>query len=224
MKKNLFNNLPYKYIVIEGLPGTERSEFINKISKNNDIRKIINPVDENPFLEKFFQDIEVYSFQTQLYFLLTRYKQQITEIKREDLFNQTIISDYIFARDNIYAKLTLSKEDYLIYEQVYNKLQANIRKPDLVIFFQLNQAAQMKRIRKMNKLYSKYISPIFIQKLLEEYNNFFFNYTETPLLIIDISNIDFLKNEVAFNEICNQIISLDSMRKFYNPTPDYSLF
>lgn len=214
---------PYKYVVFEGITGVGKTKFIDKLSKKIDLKYVKNPNEENPFLENFFKDIEGFAFQTQLFFLLSRYKQQTSEIKQLDLFNQTIICDYLFDRDRIFAKLTLSENEFSIYDQIFKMFTANIRKPDLVIYLQARVESVLKKIRN-NKIYiNKYISPKFIQDLVNEYNKYFFYYESAPLLIVETSNIDF-EDDNVFNEILDQIVNLESTKKFYNPVQELKLF
>lgn len=221
MRKNEFI---YNYIVFEGLISEDKESFIEKLSHKINLKYAKNSSLNNPFLKDFYKDIDNYAFQTQMFFLLSRYKQQTSELKQYDLFNQTVVFDYLFERDNIFANLTLTEQEYKLYEQIYPSLIKNLRTPDLVVYFHSDTDDILKKIRLSSKPYSKYISSKFILALNEEFTKFFFNYDKSPLLIIETSKIDFESDNLVFEDVYNQIINLRSARKFYNPIKERTLF
>ena len=205
-----------RYIAIEGPIGAGKTSLAELLAKALGGRTIYEQVDENPFIKKFYDDRKRYSFQAQLYFLLSRYRQQ-KEFGQCDLFDKTIISDYIFAKDRIFAYLNLDNNEIDLYEQLYQTLDARIPKPDLVIFLQATMEVLSERIKERKREYENAISYDYLENLREAYNEFFFNYNETPLLVIDTSEIDFVKNIDDFNLLVKEIENMMGGVKHFVP-------
>ena len=205
-----------RYIAIEGPIGVGKTSLATLLGKALNGRVICEQVDDNPFLKDFYEDKKKYSFQTQLYFLLNRYKQQ-EELGQCDLFNKTILCDYIFAKDRIFACLNLDDNELDLYEQVYGTLDARLPKPDLVIFLQANMEVLAERVDIRNREYEKNIDVEYLEKLSRAYNDFFFHYNETPLLVINTSEIDFVKNEEDLNLLIKEIAEMRGGIKHFVP-------
>jgi deoxyguanosine kinase len=218
------NKMFYNYIVFEGLVGSDKTKFIEKLSNKITLKSINNSSLQNPFLSDFYKDINSYAFQTQIFYLLSRYNQQSKELVQYDLFNETIVADYYFERDEIFAKLTLSEAEYKLYEQIYLPLKKNIRTPNLLVYFHSTTNDVIKKIRTDSKSYSKYISSKYIADLNDEFTKYFYNYDKSPLLIVETSKVDFDADTNIFEEVYEQIINLRSARKFYNPIKERTLF
>jgi len=205
-----------RYIAIEGPIGVGKTSLANLLAKAMKGRVIEEQVEENPFLKDFYHDRQKYSFQTQLFFLLSRYRQQ-KELAQCDLFNKTIISDYLFAKDRIFAYLNLDKNEMDLYEQVYQTLDAKLPKPDLVIFLQATTEVLAERVSARNREYEKEIEPDYLEALQQAYNDFFFHYDETPLLVINSSEIDFVNNEGDLELLMKEIREMKKGIKHFVP-------
>jgi len=205
-----------RYIAIEGPIGVGKTSLAELIGIALNGEVICEHVDENPFLKDFYSDRQKYSFQTQLYFLLSRYRQQ-QQLSQCDLFAQTIISDYIFAKDRIFAYINLDKNEIDLYEQIYQLLDARLPKPDLVIFLQATAEVLQERVGIRNRDYEKDIDFEYLEALRQAYNEFFFHYDETPLLVINSSEIDFVNNEADFDLLLKEIKEMKGGIKHFVP-------
>ncbi len=205
-----------RYIAIEGPIGVGKTSLADLLAKTMKGRVIEEQVEENPFLKDFYSDRQKFSFQTQLFFLLSRYRQQ-KELAQCDLFDKTIISDYLFAKDRIFAYLNLDKNEMDLYEQVYQTLDAKLPKPDLVIFLQATTEVLAERVNTRNREYEKKIEPDYLEALQLAYNDFFFHYDETPLLVINSSEIDFVNNGGDLELLIKEIREMKKGIKHFVP-------
>jgi len=178
---------------------------------------VLEQFEVNPFLEKFYGDRKRYAFQTQMFFLVNRYKQQ-QDLNQENLFTEFILADYIFEKDRIFAYLNLQGEELKLYESIFPLLYQNLRKPDLVVYLQSSVDRLMYNIRKRNRQIERNLTRNYIEELSEAYNNFFFKYNSTPLLIVNSTEIDFINNQKDFDELYNTIFRDDrGMIEYFQP-------
>lgn len=205
-----------QYIAIEGVIGVGKTSLAQRLAERFGGKLLLEKHEENPFLKDFYRDPRQFAFPTQLFFLLSRYRQQ-QEIPQREIFHSLLVSDYIFAKDRIFASINLEDRELFIYDRVATLLEKNIPKPDLVIYLQSNTERLMKNIRQRNRPYEKNITTDYIKALIEAYNHYFLNYTETPLLIINSAEIDFVYNEEDFEELVEVIQQPISGTKFYSP-------
>jgi len=206
-----------KYIAIEGVIGAGKSSLAQLLADKLKANIILEEFEENPFLQKFYDDRKRYAFQTQMFFLINRYKQQ-QQLKQQDLFSSITVSDYIFDKDKIFAYLNLSVEELKLYESIFPLLERDIPKPDLVIFLQSTIDRLIANIKKRGRSFEKNLTRQYLVELSEAYNNFFFKYSNTPLLIVNTSDIDFVSNEEDFEELYSQIFREDrGFIEYFNP-------
>lgn len=205
-----------KYIVIEGPIGVGKTSLVNLLTEEFNGRPIFEDVEGNPFLTNFYRDKERYAFQTQLFFLLLRYRQQM-DMNQQDLFSQTTISDYLFSKDRIFANINLEENELFLYGQVYQLLDIRVPKPDLVIYLQAEPDVLMDRIRTRGKGYERYISQSYISDLVHAYNDFFFHYGDSPLLIINTSEIDFVRRMGDFSQLVREIKRMKKGTQYFSP-------
>ncbi len=206
-----------RYIAIEGVIGAGKTSLAKKLAEKTNANLILEEFETNPFLAKFYDDRKRYAFQTQMFFLVNRFKQQ-QELNQDDLFSEFIVSDYIFDKDNIFAYMNLSGDELKLYEGLFPLLQRDLRKPDLVIYLQASSDRLMYNIKKRNRKIEKNIAKSYIGELSEAYNDFFFRYTNTPLLIVNSTDIDFVHRERDFDELYNQIFREDrAFIEYFNP-------
>jgi len=206
-----------RYIAIEGVIGAGKTTLARMISEKLSADLILEQFEENPFLEKFYDDRKRFAFQTQMFFLINRYKQQ-QQLKQQDLFASITVSDYIFDKDKIFAYLNLSTEEVKLYENIFPLLERDIPKPDLVIFLQCSIDRLMSNIKQRGRKFEKNLTRQYLAELSEAYNNFFFKYNNTPLLIVNTSEIDFVNSEADFKELYDQIFREDrGFIEYFNP-------
>jgi deoxyadenosine/deoxycytidine kinase len=214
-EKKLNSNI--KYIAIEGVIGAGKTSLAKKIRDRLNAEILLEQFDVNPFLEKFYNDRDRYAFQTQMFFLINRFKQQ-EELNQEELFIEYTVSDYLFEKDRIFAYLNLNSEELKLYESIYPLLARNLRKPDLVVFLQSSADRLMTNIKKRNRKVERALNRSYIEKLSEAYNHFFFRYNSTPLLIVNSTDIDFVSSEIDFEELFKQIFRADrGVKEYFKP-------
>ena len=209
-------DLASKYIVIEGPIGVGKTSLANKLSLEWDVDLILENVDDNPFLSKFYKNQREVSFQTQLYFLLTR-TRQVQAFKQQDIFSKTRVSDFMLQKDRIFAQVTLNNEEYDLYDQLYSYMTVDIPKPDLLIYLQAPVKVLMKRIKKRGRNFEKYITNEYLEKLNSMYLKFFDTYNSSPLLIVNAEDIDFVHNKVDYKNLLNKIYSIEKGKHYFNP-------
>jgi deoxyadenosine/deoxycytidine kinase len=205
-----------RYIVIEGPIGVGKTSLTHLLSKEMSGREVLERVEDNPFLLSFYKDPERYAFQTQIFFLLSRYRQ-IEELNQPDLFQRITLTDYFLPKDRIFATLNLSPSELLLYDQVYALLNPRLPKPDLVISLQAQTETLMERIRLRGREYEKEISWDYLHTVNQAYNDFFFHYNETPLLVIQTTEIDFVHNRMDLEDLHKQIQNMGQGTQYYIP-------
>jgi len=206
----------HRYVAIEGPIGVGKTTLAQALSRHLRGRTILEVVEENPFLASFYQDRAKYAFQTQLFFLLSRFKQQ-QELFQQDLFNQVTVADYLFAKDRIFASITLDANELSLYERVYEQISPRVLKPDLVIFLQARQEVLLSRIKKRGRDFERRFDADYLAELSRAYNDFFYRYDDTPLLVINTSDIDFGESEQDFQELLRAIAAADAGARYYQP-------
>ena len=202
--------------MVEGPIGVGKTSLTRTLSKRFNARSVFELVEENPFLASFYQDRNKHAFQTQLFFLLSRFKQQ-QELFQQELFSQVTVSDYLFAKDRIFASITLDPNELALYERVYEHLGPRVMKPDLVIYLQARLDVLLARIRKRGREFERKFDPEYLAELARTYNDFFHRYDETPLLVINTSDIDFVESERDFEELIRAIGSIKAGTHYYQP-------
>jgi deoxyguanosine kinase len=205
----------HNYIAVEGPIGVGKSTLVNLLAERSDAIKVMEDV-KNPFLEDFYSDKTGASFKTQIFFLLNRYQQQL-EMKQLDLFQNLVLSDYFFVKDKIFAHVTLNDSELRIYKNLYDQLIGDVIMPDLVIYLQADTDILMKRIRKRSREMEKRINHEYINEVNKAYNYFFFHYTMSPLLVIDTSQIDIVRDENQLQDLISQINNIDKGTIYYKP-------
>jgi deoxyadenosine/deoxycytidine kinase len=206
----------HRYIVVEGPIGVGKTSLTRALAERFSGRTVFEQVEENPFLASFYQDRNKYAFQTQLFFLLSRFKQQ-QELFQQDLFSRVTVSDYLFAKDRIFASITLDPNELALYERVYEHLGPRVMRPDLVIYLQARVEVLLARIRKRGRDFERKFDPEYLTELARTYNDFFHRYDETPLLVINTSDIDFVESERDFEELIRAVGSIRAGTHYYQP-------
>lgn len=182
-----------RHIAIEGPIGVGKTSLAQILAERTGGRLVLEQPEENPFLQGFYAERKKHAFQTQLFFLLSRYQQQ-QALLQQDLFNQSTVADYLFAKDRIFAALTLDPAELALYHQIYDHLDPRVVRPDLVVYLQSRTEVLLARIRKRGRDYERGIDPSYLDALAKAYRDFFFHYEDTPLLVVNTSDIDFEAN------------------------------
>jgi deoxyguanosine kinase len=205
-----------RYIVIDGPIGVGKTSLATLLAPELNARLIFERAEENPFLTDFYHDPARFRFQTQIFFLMSRFAQQ-EEFSQHDLFNQVTISDYLFAKDRIFAYLNLNDHELALYEQIYKMIEPKVVKPDLVIYLQADTETILRRIKQRARPFEKDVSRDYIEAVNDAYSHFFFRYAETPLLVINTSDIDFVHNPQDLDDLIREILSMRPGTLYYVP-------
>ena len=210
------------HIAVEGSIGVGKTSLSKILAAKLQCKLILEEFEDNPFLSEFYKDPERYAFQTQLFFLLSRYKQQL-DFQQIDIFTKSIVSDYMFMKDRIFASLNLSEKEMNLYDNVALILEKNMINPDLITFLQSDTDRLMRNIKSRGRNYESNMDWNYIDALNQIYNEFFFRYDKSPLLIINTNDIDFVNDKNDLNEILNIIQKPINGTKYYNPNKSLKL-
>lgn len=205
------------YVAIEGAIGAGKTSLAKLLGERLNARLVTESFQDNPFLADFYEDPERFAFQTQLWFLLQRYQQQ-QQLRQVDMFHNLLVTDYMFVKDRLFASLNLNEKEMSLYDTVANMMERNVIHPDLVIYLQADTDTLMKNILRRGRDYEKNMSWDYIDALNQVYNEYFFRYQDTPLVIINTNNIDFVHNKGDLDEVISYIRQPVTGTKFFNPT------
>ncbi len=204
------------YIAVEGAIGAGKTSLAKILAEKLEAKLILEETEENPFLSDFYKNKERHAFQTQIFFLLSRYRQQ-QDLFATDLFQKKLISDYFFDKDRIFASVALGSNEFYLYERLLSILEKDIPRPDLVIYLQANPEVLLKRIKERERPYEKNIDLEYVRALNEAYNYYFFHYAKTPLLVVNTDRIDFVHNEDDLDDLLQQLKKPHAGTKYYVP-------
>lgn len=205
------------FITIEGVIGVGKTTFCDLLATRWNARQIQEAVEENPFLPKFYQNRTAYAFQTQMWFLLSRYRQLNEVVAQQDLFHRITVSDYMFAKDRIFANINLDDDELQLYNHVASILEKQVPRPDLVVYLQASTDVLLKRIAKRGRLYEFNMDTEYIALVNEAYNHFFFHYEQSPLLVINTDEVDFVSDQTDLADIVRQIEDARPGVTWYQP-------
>jgi len=206
----------FRYIAIEGPIGVGKTSLAKLLAMEFNGRCILENVEENPFLSHFYEDRKKYAFQTQIFFLLNRYQQQ-REIAQLDLFNQITLCDYLLDKDRLFASINLDDHELALYEQVFDLLNAQISSPDLVIFLEAKPEVLLHRIKSRNVSYERGMDLEYLKTLMEAYHYYFFHYDQSPLLVVDTSEIDFVNRREDLDQLLREIKQMKKGTWYFIP-------
>lgn len=203
--------LPYNFIVVEGNIGAGKTTLCRMLSEDFGYRLILEQFADNPFLPHFYKNPERYAFPVELFFMTERHKQLQEELSQRDLFQQTIVSDYVFFKTLLFARNNLREEEYRLFQSLFNILNASFPRPDLLVYLHRSVDNLMGNIQKRGREYEQDISAHYLQQIQQAYFEFFKSNDNLPILIIDIEQIDFLNNREHYQKL------LDCIGKPYEP-------
>jgi len=209
-------NEKYKFIVVEGPIGVGKTTLARKLANNLNSELLLEKFLENPFLEKFYKDIDKYALSTQLHFLLQR-KADLSKLDSVVSNNKSYVSDYFINKDKLFAKTVLSRNEFELYTKISAALDITIPKPDLIIYLQAEPDILVERIKQRGNGFEKNISKDYLQKITDAYTQFFYSYKESPLLIINTSRVDVNKSHdyvMLLDEISKDIKG----KNYFNPS------
>ena len=210
------------YIAVEGVIGAGKSTLARMLAERGGAKLVLEEFEENPFLGTFYEDPKRWAFQTQLAFLASRFRQQRTLAAR-DLFHSHVVADYTFDKDRIFAHVTLDGDELALYESLFSIMDANAVAPDLVIYLRSSVDRLMHNVALRGRSYESDMDPGYLRDLSEAYDQHFFHYTRAPLLIVDASRIDFVREPSHFEELVRQVRAIKGGTTYFNPPPQMQL-
>lgn len=209
---------PPRYVAVEGPIGVGKTTLARMLAERWNARLVLEEFEDNPFLREFYDDPKRVAFQTQAYFLVARYKQQEL-LRQQELFARALVSDYLFAKDRIFAFMNLNEPELQLYEKIYELLQPRLLKPDLTVFLQARPEVLRKRMRKRGRDFERSLRMDYLENLMRAYNQFFYHYDETPLVIFETSDIDFAENPRDFENLLERIGTISEGRHEFVQQP-----
>ena len=207
-----------EYIVVEGPIGVGTTSLARRLADEFDSSLLLEQVDDNPFLERFYQNPREAALSTQLHFLLCRAKQ-IQELRQSDIFSPVRVADFLIEKDRLFAQVTLDANEYKLYEQVYSYLTVDAPVPSLVVYLQAPVSVLLQRIRNRGRSYERQITAAYLERINEAYAKFFHEYENSACLIVNAGEIDFINNDSDYRQLLNKILDTDVGKCYFNPLP-----
>jgi len=205
-----------RFIAVEGPIGVGKTSLARKLADSLSAETVLEEVFENPFLERFYQDGQSAALPAQMFFLFAR-ARQVEGLRQSDLFATVRVSDYLFAKDRLFAEMNLSPEELALYDQVEASLKVDAPVPDLVIYLQASVDSLLDRIAKRGIEFERAIDRAYLERLTDAYARYFHAYDDGPLLIVNASQIDPISSDADYDQLFQQIERTTGGRHFYNP-------
>ena len=206
------------YIVVEGPIGVGKTSLARRLADTFGSDLLLEGAEQNPFLDRFYQDPRAAALQTQLFFLLQR-AQQMQELRQGELFSPVRVADFLLEKDRLFAGINLDEDELQLYEQVYNHLTLDAPQPDLVIYLQAPVEVLEERIRQRGISSEQLITSEYLHSVVEAYARLFHFYNASPLLIVNATAIDLVSSDSDFLALLDQVCSIKSGRHYFNPLP-----
>ena len=205
----------YRHIVVEGPIGVGKTSLARRLAERLESNLLLERPDENPFLPRFYQDMARHALPTQLFFLFQRINQ-LRELVQPDLFNRVTVSDFLLDRDPLFARLTLSSDEWHLYQQIFDTLRPQAPKPDLVVYLQAQPETLYERVRRRGVDYERPITEEYLALLADSYSRFFYHYSGSPVLIVNSERLNFVKQDGDLELLLGRIRSMRGTREFFN--------
>ena len=208
--------MKHKYIAVEGAIGVGKTSVVTRLAERLDAVTVLEEVGQNPFLKDFYDGRGGAPFQVELFYLLSRYRQQ-QELVQRNLFQQVTLSDYVFDKSKLFAYLTLDDNELLIYDKLYGLLAESVPAPDLVVYLQAPTEVLLRRIRQRGRPEEEALAEEYLAEVNRAYNHFFFHYSQTPLLVVNTSEVDFVHRDEDLEDLLKQIRGMGRGTQYYVP-------
>ncbi|MET0333970.1 MAG: deoxynucleoside kinase [Rhizobacter sp.] len=208
----------FRHIAIEGPIGAGKSSLARKLAAHLGAELMLERADENPYLERFYADVPGYAFQTQVFFLFQRMRQ-VRELAQPGMFSQAVVSDFMLAKDALFARMNLSDEEYRLYQQMYAQVSAQLPQPDLVIWLQATPPTLTQRIRQRGIAMEQRIAPDYLQKLCDAYADYFQSFDGAPLMVVNSENFNPVQRDADFLALVDALTTFQGPRAMFDLKP-----
>ncbi len=205
----------YRYVVVEGPIGVGKTSLASRLAQHIGATALLERPDENPFLARFYQDQPRYALATQLFFLFQR-GSEVRDLAQLDMFHQSTVSDYLFEKDPLFARLNLSDEEFVLYQQIYSNLRLQAPVPDLVIYLQAAPETLVERVQRRAQPYENGISENYLLRLAQSYSDFFYHYDAAPVLMVNSEHLNFVDGNEDFTLLLKRIDEMRGPRGFFS--------
>lgn len=207
-----------EFIVVEGPIGVGKTSLVNRLVESLGCPSLLERADENPFLQRFYEDTHAAAFPAQLHFLFQR-SRQLEQLKQRDLFASRLVADFMFDKDRLFAEVNLQPEELALYDEIYARFAMDAPKPDLVVYLQAPVEVLMRRVRKRNRSVERALSADYLARLSEAYARFFYFYDEAPVLIVNAGEINPVERDADYQALLSQICQPQRGKRYFNPSP-----
>ena len=204
-----------RYIAIEGPIGAGKTSLARRLGERLGADVVLEQPAENPFLARFYQDIARYALPTQLFFLFQR-ARQLEPLAQPDMFGRPVVADFLIDKDPLFARITLSGDELVLYQKIYDTIRPQAPAPDLVVYLQAGLPTLIERVRRRGAGYERGIGEEYLALLAESYARFFYHYSVAPVLIVNSENLNFVARDADFELLVERIRAMKSRREFFN--------
>jgi deoxyadenosine/deoxycytidine kinase len=205
----------FRHVAIEGPIGAGKSTLARRLAERLDAELLLERPGENPFLGRFYEDMERYALPTQLFFLFQRIGQ-LRELAQLSLFSAVTVSDFLLDKDPLFARLTLTPDEFTLYQRIYDALRPQAPLPDLVIYLQAPPGTLVERVRRRGVAYEEGVSEDYLAALAESYSRFFYHYADAPLLVVNTDHLNFAQGDADLDLLIEHIARMRGGREFFN--------
>ena len=208
--------MKFHYIAVDGPIGVGKTAVVERLAERLDATTLLEEWGQNPFLKSFYDGAQAAAFQVELFFLLSRYRQQ-QELVQRQLFQQTTLVDYVFEKSRLFAYLNLDDSELMIYDKLYSLLSESVPRPDLIVYLQAPTEVLLKRVKARGRPEENQLSQEYLAEVNRAYNHYFFHYTTTPLLVVNTEGVDFARSEEDVADLLKQIRTMGKGTQYYVP-------